>query len=114
MAALTFAFDACQTRFKATIERHGTTLELLGTLFHRSARRLFVSNRMVAGITLSPREFQCLEWSARGKTAWEISVILGISRRTVAYHLDNAKRKLGVHSIAEAVARLVAATATAL
>ncbi|MFK5073526.1 helix-turn-helix domain-containing protein, partial [Klebsiella pneumoniae] len=34
---------------------------------------------------LSPREFECLEWSSRGKSAWEIGSILGISRRTAAF-----------------------------
>ncbi|MDH2404838.1 LuxR C-terminal-related transcriptional regulator [Bradyrhizobium sp. SSUT18] len=27
---------------------------------------------------LSPREHECLEWSARGKSAGEIGIILGI------------------------------------
>jgi DNA-binding CsgD family transcriptional regulator len=35
--------------------------------------------------------------------------MLGISQRTVVDYLERAKHKLGVFSIAEAVARLVAA-----
>lgn len=44
---------------------------------------------------LTPREIECLQWTAKGKTAWEVSVILGISEQTAAKHLHNASRKLG-------------------
>ncbi|WBO23156.1 helix-turn-helix transcriptional regulator [Sphingomonas abietis] len=44
---------------------------------------------------LSSRERECLFWAMSGKTAWETSVILGISRRTVEFHLANAVKKLG-------------------
>ena len=57
---------------------------------------------------MSPREFECLEWAARGKSAWDIGAILGISRRTAAFHLDNARLKLGVKTISQAVAKLAA------
>jgi DNA-binding CsgD family transcriptional regulator len=60
---------------------------------------------MVDGVMLSRREFESLEWAARGKSAWEIGLILNISRRTAAFHLDNAKAKLGVRTICQAVAR---------
>ena len=53
---------------------------------------------------LSPREITCLQWIARGKTAWEIGEILSISRRTVVFHLENAKRKLDAVSLPQAVA----------
>lgn len=52
------------------------------------------------GIEINPdllrfRERECLFWASLGKTAWETSVILGISRRTIEFHLANAIRKLG-------------------
>jgi DNA-binding CsgD family transcriptional regulator len=50
-----------------------------------------------------------LEWAAEGKSAWEIGHILGISRYTVAYYLENAKEKLGVRTIVQAATRLAAA-----
>ncbi|PHS19227.1 MAG: hypothetical protein COA86_06105 [Kangiella sp.] len=43
---------------------------------------------------LTPRELQVIQWIANGKTAWEISKIIGISERTVYFHLNNCKRKL--------------------
>lgn len=109
VAALTFAGDATQPKFDRTIERHETTLQMVAALFHRAARRVLITDRIVDGVALTPREYECLSWSARGKTAWEISVMLGISQRTVVCYLERAKHKLGVFSLAEAVARLVAA-----
>jgi PAS domain S-box-containing protein len=43
---------------------------------------------------LSFRERECLFWTGLGKTAWETSVILDRSRRTVEFHLANAVKKL--------------------
>jgi DNA-binding CsgD family transcriptional regulator len=43
---------------------------------------------------LTARERECLAWSARGKSSWEISVILGISEFTAVFHVRNACAKL--------------------
>jgi len=43
---------------------------------------------------LSRREAECLRWSAQGKTLKDIGTILGLSERTVRFHLENARRKL--------------------
>lgn len=48
--------------------------------------------------TLSGRELQCLNWVATGKTSWETAAILGLSERTVNFHIKNACRKLNVYS----------------
>jgi LuxR family quorum sensing-dependent transcriptional regulator len=45
--------------------------------------------------SVSPRERECLLWASEGKTDWEISVILGISRPTVTKHLLSARQRLG-------------------
>jgi len=55
---------------------------------------------------LSMRERDCLRWVAAGKSDWEIGRILGIAPTTVKFHIDRARNKLGVHSRAQAVARL--------
>jgi DNA-binding NarL/FixJ family response regulator len=46
-------------------------------------------------VTLSDREIQALTWVARGKTSAEVAGLVGLSKRTVDFHLDNAKVKLG-------------------
>jgi LuxR family transcriptional regulator len=45
---------------------------------------------------LSPRELEVLRLSADGKTAFEISMILSLSERTVNYHVQNVIEKLNV------------------
>lgn len=42
---------------------------------------------------LTRREKEVLNWTAAGKTAWEVSRILGISEKTVISHLTHAARK---------------------
>ena len=56
-------------------------------------------------VTLSEREIEALSWSARGKTSGEIATILGLSKRTVDFHIDRAREKLGVATRVEAVVR---------
>jgi len=53
---------------------------------------------------LSPRETECLSWAAAGKTDNEIGAILTISPRTARFHIENAKKKLGVSTRIQAVA----------
>ncbi|WP_394510041.1 helix-turn-helix transcriptional regulator [Roseateles sp. DXS20W] len=57
---------------------------------------------------LTKRELDVLSWTAQGKTAWEVSVILGMSEKTVNFHLGNVMRKLGVNSKHQAVLKCVA------
>jgi DNA-binding CsgD family transcriptional regulator len=55
--------------------------------------------------TLSVREIQCLRSLAAGKTDGDTAVALGISARTVRFHIDGAKTKLQVGSRVQAVAK---------
>jgi DNA-binding CsgD family transcriptional regulator len=58
-------------------------------------------------ILVSARELDCLRWTAAGKSAWEASVILGISERTVRFHLNAAREKLDCTTTTQAVAEAV-------
>jgi DNA-binding response OmpR family regulator len=53
-------------------------------------------------VSLNGREIETLTWAARGKTSAEIALILTLSKRTVDFHLDNARTKLGVATRVEA------------
>lgn len=106
IAAVTFATDERRTSFERSIRDHAHVLQVIAAFFHAHARRMSGVDRTIDGILLSPREFECLEWSSRGKSARDIGVILGISRRTAIFHLDNVRAKLGVRTICQAVARL--------
>jgi DNA-binding NarL/FixJ family response regulator len=45
-------------------------------------------------VTLNAREIEVLTWVARGKTSNEIAQTLRLSKRTVDFHIDNARIKL--------------------
>ncbi len=56
---------------------------------------------------LSDRELECLKWSARGKTSFEIGTILDISENTVNKYISFAIKKLNcvnkTHAVAECI-----------
>lgn len=112
VATVTFAGNTYNLPFRRSVENHVRVLQLMAMYFHAHARNKLAGDRMVDGVVLSPREHECLQWAAVGKSAWDIGAILGISRRTVVFHLENAKMKLGVRSICQAVARLAASNQT--
>lgn len=53
---------------------------------------------------LTSRERECLAWVSAGLTYPDISRRLGISTRTVTFHLHNAKHKLDVQTLPQALA----------
>jgi DNA-binding CsgD family transcriptional regulator len=52
---------------------------------------------------VTARESEILSWVAAGKSDWAIGQILNISGKTVNFHVENAKRKLGVGTRIQAV-----------
>ena len=52
---------------------------------------------------LNDREVEILTWVARGKTSAEIAQIIGLTKRTIDFHIDNARTKLGAATRTEAV-----------
>lgn len=76
--------------FHAGVLRHGAELYALAAYLHAAG---FAGRQ--PGHGLSPIELECLRWTAQGKTAWEISVLMSLPERTVHYHIGEASRKLG-------------------
>ena len=58
-------------------------------------------------IVLSTREKEVLNWLKRGKSSWDISVILGISERTVNFHVYKIMQKLEAVNRPQAVAAAI-------
>ncbi|MBR0899056.1 LuxR family transcriptional regulator [Bradyrhizobium tropiciagri] len=112
IAALTFATDQRKTALETCVKSHARVLQLMAMYFHAHVSRKLTTNLSMDGTALSHRELECLEWASQGKSAWAIGRILGLSRNTVAYYLENAKEKLGVRTITQAVACLAAAKET--
>lgn len=61
-------------------------------------------------VRITKREAECLTWVGKGKTNWDISQILGISERTVSFHIENAKSKFGVNTRQQAVVEALLAS----
>jgi DNA-binding CsgD family transcriptional regulator len=54
---------------------------------------------------LTPRELEALRWTMDGKTAWEVGKVLGISERTVNFHINNSIHKLNCVNKQQAVVK---------
>jgi len=72
--------------------------EIVGAVALGAAHRITRLGKAVERPVLSDRQRECLVWSARGKTAVEIALILGISKETVIQHLKLARERYNVHS----------------
>src|SRR3546814_19810329 len=71
--------------------------EIIGALGIVSARQLVGAVPLKSKATLSERQRECVLWTARGKTAAEVAVILGIGEVTVVQHLKTARDRYDVH-----------------
>jgi DNA-binding NarL/FixJ family response regulator len=54
---------------------------------------------------LNDREIDALTWVVRGKTSAQIAELVGLSKRTVDFHLDNARIKLSVSTRTQAAVK---------
>ncbi|SJM34860.1 LuxR family transcriptional regulator [Mesorhizobium delmotii] len=75
-----------------------TYLQLAALHFHLRATKFATSTAIEQAPNLSVREKECILWTARGKSSWEIGVILGISVNTVNFHIKKVKQKLDTSS----------------
>jgi LuxR family quorum sensing-dependent transcriptional regulator len=83
------------------------TRALLQIVSHAAAERsdALKGSRRSASTALTAREAQCLGQVACGHPDAEIGRQLGISARTVRFHIDSAKTKLGAATRIQAVAK---------
>jgi len=86
-------------------------LQIIVHAMHEAMKRILAKNTVGSEPvieSLTPREIECLSWTAKGKTSWAISRILDVSENTVIFHLRNAIKKLEVTNRSHAVAKAVA------
>jgi len=81
--------------------------DVLGTIINARMARIARLDVWRPQVNLNDREIEALTWSARGKTSDEIAQILGLTKRTVDFHLDSARAKLGVATRTQAVVTAV-------
>jgi DNA-binding NarL/FixJ family response regulator len=77
--------------------------ELLATIITARLAGVARTELWPKTIALNEREVEVLTWAARGKTSAEIAKILDLTKRTVDFHIDNARGKLGAATRTEAV-----------
>jgi DNA-binding CsgD family transcriptional regulator len=103
----TLTLVACDSRsaFEARVTEYRHQLHLIAIYLHAQLRN--VTPALISPLRpyLTQRERSCLQWAARGKSASDTAEIISVSRRTVVFHTENAKRKLGVATVQQAVAR---------
>ena len=85
------------------------TMFHLTHLFHDTVRRNGLADQVqvASSVRLSPRETECLQWSAAGKTSPEIARIIDRSVETVRLHLKNAIHKLSANNKGHAIGKAV-------
>jgi DNA-binding response OmpR family regulator len=77
--------------------------DVLDAIIHARLARVARLEIWPKQIELNDREIETLTWAARGKTSAEIAKILDLTKRTVDFHIDNARGKLGAATRTEAV-----------
>jgi DNA-binding NarL/FixJ family response regulator len=81
--------------------------EILATIIESRMARVARNEVWSRQVELNDREVESLTWSARGKTSSEIAAVLGLSKRTVDFHIENACRKLNVATRIQAAVKAV-------
>jgi LuxR family quorum-sensing system transcriptional regulator SolR len=89
------------------LETRQAELSWLAQITHLGMTRLQLCGAgsvLPVPIELSQREKEILQWTADGKSSDDVSVILGITKRTVNFHIGHCLKKLGCQNkIAAAV-----------
>jgi len=77
-------------------------------VFNNALEKLISSSPLVDNeVQLTSREIDVMRWTADGKTSHEIAVILGISERTVNFHLNNVMAKLNANNRISATVKAI-------
>lgn len=78
------------------LRKNSAQMTVLAQLAHAGMNEL-ISNRRNSNQSaeLTAREIEVLRWTGDGKTSGEVGQIMGISERTVNFHINNSLEKLG-------------------
>lgn len=88
--------------------REKMELHMLALVLHARVAELCQDMISTCGpaLRLTEREQETLKWGALGKTSEDIAGIMGVTKRTVDQHFENAGKKLGtfnrVHTVVKA------------
>ena len=83
----------CDKNELGRYKRHQMIIEYLTPHLHAALSRIQFGMLKETPV-LTERECEVMSWAKFGKTDWEISLQMGISARTVKFHVENVIRKL--------------------
>ena len=108
LSFLCVSSDATRKEFAGMATEYCADLLYAAMNYHTAvSNQVRIQGDDSGAFSLSPRERECLLWTARGKSTWEIGEILRLSSETVLFHLKNAMRKAGVYSKHHAVVKAI-------
>lgn len=107
LATLNLAGDLRGKELQGTFQQHQVDLMRVAFSAHEMMLRFLSLHPDQDQVKLTTRERECLLWTSRGKTNWEVGEILNISSETVRFHLKNAMHKMGVYSQHHAAVRAI-------
>lgn len=97
ISMLSLTTDLQKSELDNIFNAHADQILALSFAFHSIAKDFIRDdNLVIKRPMLTERERECMLWTAKSKSSWEIGKILGISERTVVFHIENAKKKFGV------------------
>jgi LuxR family transcriptional regulator, quorum-sensing system regulator CviR len=91
------------TRYIPLVEYFGYYVHM--ALLRTAPPKAQSMDRCVKKLTL--RELTILNWVKNGKTNWEIAQIMGVTERTIRFHVESIFSKLDVTSRSQAVATAI-------
>ncbi|MBB6414038.1 hypothetical protein [Mesorhizobium sangaii] len=103
LQALTFASDQSRRPLCGHWHVYEKALQLVAINFHTHVRRRLANDRVVDGVTLTPREFEMPEMNGARQVALGRQPDPRRLKAHLTFHLENAKAKLGVRTINQAV-----------
>lgn len=103
-ALVSISSDASGRDWEHMRRQYMRDFQLIALHMHQAIVRL-VGGKRTEQAALSPRERECLQWIAEGKTYWECATILGLSEHTVRCYLESARHKLGAANTTHAISK---------
>lgn len=108
LGILTFAGKSIPNQSPQAGARNETFFLWLAQTAHKTLREALISvNDEAIKDVLTLREKDILRWCSEGKTSEETALLMGLSERTVNFHIGNSIKKLSVANKTAATAKAV-------
>lgn len=107
LALMSVNSDLADKEWAELKQCHMRDFHMFAHFFHNMVMRVEGVESRDEKTPLSPRERECLQWAAAGKTVWETAQIIGIGEHTASAYIKSAMHKLNCVTKPQAVGRAV-------